>query len=350
MPPFRSPALRYLLGLRPVPRWQAQRRWARVHDVRFLATHGVQERIIDRYRDKLDRKAKEYVLRHNGELRQHLLVELVFELIANENTRLREGHKGLSDLKEAYRERITNLRKQAVVSGATGTLKAVKESKHQPFHPPPAPAQPTSSQNVQRDEPASSAPPGVKTLSSFIDIPKTLGLPQKEIEYIWRLRHSSNPSSLCAVMPSATYTAMAKTARQHPQFILPLPRASEDPEGQKQTGAEIHFLQWTFPHPSTVNILFTHLAEYKLRGEYATPHTTVSLHLELAEPKGLVLVQGIVQENRGVTVDESKWLLMCLQKFYGMQGSSDRLRLLEQFTKGDDGFDVQQLLEEAEKI
>jgi ATP synthase F1 complex assembly factor 1 len=39
---------------------QSQRRWARVHDVRFTANHGVQDRIIDRYKDKLDRKAKEY--------------------------------------------------------------------------------------------------------------------------------------------------------------------------------------------------------------------------------------------------------------------------------------------------
>jgi len=61
MPPFRYPSIRYLLGRGSLPSWQNQRRWARVHDVRFLATHGAQERIIDRYRDKLDRKAKTYV-------------------------------------------------------------------------------------------------------------------------------------------------------------------------------------------------------------------------------------------------------------------------------------------------
>jgi len=65
MPPFRYPSIRYLLGRGPLPSWQYQRRWARVHDVRFLATHGTQERIIDRYRDKLDRKAKKYVLRNS---------------------------------------------------------------------------------------------------------------------------------------------------------------------------------------------------------------------------------------------------------------------------------------------
>jgi ATP synthase F1 complex assembly factor 1 len=257
----------------------------------------------------------------------------------------REGHKTITDLKDAYREKITNLRKQAVIPGATGPLEAIKSIKN-PFQPSPAPLKDDNSAT----EFPSSLPPGIKNLSSFIDIPKTLDLPQKEIEYIWRLRHSSNPNSLCAIVPSTTYTAMAETARKHPQFILPLPRESEDTQGQKQGGAEIHFMQWTFPHPSTSTVLFTHLAEYKLRGEYATPHTTVSLHLELAEPKGLVLVQGQVQENRGVSVDEAKWLLMCLQKFYGVHGGPERIKLLEQFTNGDESFNVQQLLEEAERV
>lgn len=36
-----------------------QRRWARVLDVRYLATHGAQERVMNKYREKLDQKAKQ---------------------------------------------------------------------------------------------------------------------------------------------------------------------------------------------------------------------------------------------------------------------------------------------------
>ena len=99
-------------------------------------------------------------------------------------------------------------------------------------------------------------------------------------------------------------------------------------------------------------MLFTHLAEFKLRGEYAQPHTTVTHHLDIADPKGLVLLQGTVVDGRGVTVDEGKWLLMCLQKFYGGEETqtSERKKLLEQFSQGDGGFKVEELLEEAEKI
>src|SRR5579871_336903 len=279
MPSFKNSSLRYLFGRRPIPFWQYQRRWARVHDVRFLATNGVQERILDRYKDKLDRRAKELVshfLFRGRRIRRKVIHKQSRRMNADDI--FREGHKTITDLKEAYRERIANLRKHAVISGATSPLGAIKSINNafQPPPPPPPPLVPLKDDKSATESP-SSLPPGIKSLSSFIDIPKTLDLPQKEIEYIWRLRHSSNPNSLCAIVPSNTYTTMAETARKHPQFILPLPRESEDLQGRKQGGAEIHFMQWTFPHPSTATVLFTHLAEYKLRGEYATPHTTISL-------------------------------------------------------------------------
>ena len=74
-------------------------------------------------------------------------------------------------------------------------------------------------------------------------------------------------------------------------------------------------------------------------------------HLDLAGLKDLVLLQGTVVEGRGVTVDEGKWLLMCLQKFYGGgEDRGERKKLLAQFSQGDGGFKVEELLEEAEKI
>lgn len=144
------------------------------------------------------------------------------------------------------------------------------------------------------------------------------------------------------MIPLEVYKTIEQTAKQHPHFILPLPH--------EEHGAEIHFLQWTFPAPDTVTVLFTHLAEYKLRGEFSQPHTTITHHLELSESNGLVLLQGQVMEGRGVTVDQAKWLLMCLQKFYGVQGAEgQRRRLLELFKSGDEAFKVEDLLEEAEK-
>jgi len=153
-----------------------------------------------------------------------------------------------------------------------------------PFPPPPPPPE-IPAQNIPKSI------PGIKTLSSFLDLEKTVELPQKEIEAIWRLRHAHNARSLCAAIPLDVYKTIEATAKKHPYFILPLPK-----EGQ---GAEIHFLQWTFPAENTVTVLFTHLAEFKLRGEFSQPHTTITHHLELAESKELVLLQGQVMEGRG---------------------------------------------------
>ena len=77
----------------------------------------------------------------------------------------------------------------------------------------------------------------------------------------------------------------------------------------------------------------------------------VTHHLDLADTKGLILLQGNVMEGRGVSVDEARWLLMCLQKFYGgTEEGTEREKLLRQFTEGDGGFKVEELLEESEKI
>lgn len=297
-----------------------QKRWARVSDVRFYAAN---QDPTEKYREALERKAKE------------------------------KGLKDAEELRVAYADRIASLRKEAVVPGMNAPISAQGQtqappapenaSQSVPYQPPPPPQpQKSASSNSKGDPP-------VKTLSSFIDVEKTAELPHKEIETIWRLRHVRDAQSLCAVMQSDTWNRIVKNARKHPQFILPIPR-----EGQ---GAEIHFLQWTFPTETTTTVLFTHLAEFKLRGEYAQPHTVVTHHLDLAE-KGIVLMEGRVQENRGVSVDEGKFLLMTLQKFYGFEALSDvaresaakRKQLMQQFSGGDASFKVEDLLEEAEKV
>jgi len=304
-----------------------QRRWAQVHDVRFVATHQRSDVILSRYKDKLDQKAKE------------------------------KGLNNVDELKQVYSEKIQELRQKAIVPGANAPLDAQQSqpapapeavATSVPFQAPPPP----SPQEATADAPkVPKSKDGVKTLGSFVDVDKIAELPHKEIETLWRLRHVRDAQSLCAVMHAETYGRVAATARKHPQFILPLPR-----EGQ---GAEIHFLQWTFPSPTTATVLFTHLAEYKLRGEFAQPHTTVTHHLDLARRgKGLVLLEGRVMENRGVTVDEGKWLLMCLQKFYGFEARTEeakngvqrRKKLMEMFSGGDEGFKVEELLEEAERV
>lgn len=316
---IRSPALRHLLTGSPrTLRASNQRRWAQVHDVRFLATTQQPRNVLEKYREKLDRKARE------------------------------EGHGDIEALKSAYADKIKSLRKQAdmvVVPPVNGVP------------PPPPPPPPIPATGEATSAPTSKAKPaaadeagsksGTAPLSAILDLPKALTLPEKELAAIWKYHHASKPNSLCAVIPAGTFERIEAAAKRFPSFVLPVPHPDQ--------GAEIHFLQWTWDAATrSSTVLFTQLAEYKARGEFAQPHTTVTHYTELKGEKGVVLMQGQVVEDRGVEMDGARWLVMCLQKFYGgwegEVGGEGRRELLEWFGRGDPRFSVEKLLEEAERM
>ncbi|PGH27918.1 hypothetical protein AJ80_00468 [Polytolypa hystricis UAMH7299] len=354
-----APVIRNLLG-RPIALHRTvQKRWAQVHDVRFVASHASgAEKVQDRYREKLEQKAKQ------------------------------EGHESISSLKKAYEEKINDVRATESATIAQAPNPSSPSPAQSPNNaPPPSSA---AAASTASSIPKSSSTPGIKSLSSYLDIPKILTLPKKEIETLWRLRHAHNPLSICATIPLSTYERMASVARQNPQFVLPLPRTADSPvpppeevgqaeggEKKKGTGADIHFLQWGFHPPSpspspqptttektqtanthTSTVIFTHLAAYKLHGAYSPPHTIITHHLDLADSKGLVLMNGSVVADRGVSVEEAKWLVMWLQRFYDWGSSSEddgkggrKGEMLRMFTRGDTkGFRLEELLEEVEKV
>ncbi|KAF0317559.1 hypothetical protein K4K61_000414 [Colletotrichum sp. SAR11_59] len=308
----RIPALRHLVtSSARAFRASNQRRWAQVHDVRFLATTQQPRAVVEKYRAKLEQKAKQ------------------------------EGVSNIDELKAAYADKIQEQKKRDAISvpGLDEILNdepapAATTATTQTGTPPPPPV-PGASGN------------GIKSLDEILDLPKARELPDKELTAIWRLRHASDPTSLCAVIPSSTFRQMEALARENPQFVLPVPHESQ--------GAEIHFLQWVFDAASkTATVMFTQLAEFKARGEYAQPHTTVTHHTDLADERGLVLMHGKVSEDRGVKSEHAQWLVMCLQRFYGeaegKERAAERKKLLEWFRTGDPRFSVEKLMEEAERI
>lgn len=324
---FRSPLLRQLVA--PSSRLARtvlpvhQRRWAQVHDVRFLTTTRPSRAILDRYRAKLDEKARQ------------------------------EGLADIDQLKAAYAEKIAAERRAAAVEDAH----YIPQAPDTPVAQPNADGVPISNAHgTAKPLPTGADKPAVKMLDDIIDLEKSRQLPDEELTAVWRLRHASNPQTLCAVMPTSSYRAMESLAKTSPQFVLPVPHPTQ--------GAEIHFLQWTFDTASrTSTVLFTQLAEFKTRGEFAQPHTTVTHHLDLADERGLVLMQGQVVDGRGVKPEEAKWLVMCLQRFYGgwegdeaelsgkrKERAAERKKLLEWFSAGDERFSLEKLMEEAERM
>lgn len=321
----RAPALRHLAARPGAP---SQRRWAQVHDVRLLVTQPPPQAVLNKYRAKLERKARQ------------------------------EGHEGIDGLKSAYADRIAAQRRQDAVEfpAATRIPQAEGTPVAQPNRGPLPSTPPASPAPAKAASPSLAGKPAIKTLGEMLDLDKVRELPERELTAIWRLRHADSPQKLCAVVPAAAYRAMEELARTSPQFVLPVPHESQ--------GAEMHFLQWTFDAASsTSTVLFTQLAEYKSKGEFAQPHTTVTHHLDLAADRGLVLMQGQVMDGRGIQPEHARWLVMCLQRFYGGWDGSEgeltpgakeraeaRRRLLEWFAAGDARFSVGKLLDEAERM
>ena len=186
----------------------------------------------------------------------------------------------------------------------------------------------------------------IKTLSSYVDVDKLRQhTDPKEIELIWRAGHTKE-NLICAVIPSPIYTRMTSLSRNHPMFILPLPR---------DNGIEMHFMQFKFPEQNVTHILFTSLLEYKTHGEFARPHTTVMHFEDLAEEKGIVLMRGEVDaEQRGIGLADARTLVMGVQKLYGADEASERGRvrrgLIEDFSKGSEEFDIRKLMDELNRI
>lgn len=182
-----------------------------------------------------------------------------------------------------------------------------------------------------------------KTLASYLDVEKVRQLPEKEVEFLWRARFQNKERSLLAMLNATQFANIFANAFKNPNFILPLPKEGD--------GYEMHFVQWATVGPDTTHCMLTSLAEYKLHKEYAKPHTTLMFHQELVDDIGAVLMNGQVEKDAALSLDEAQLLVLNVQRFYGglteSPGSQRKLALLRAFTSGDAEFDMSKLIEEA---
>lgn len=288
-------------------------RSARVTNVRFIQSRKViDQQIKEKYKAKLDAKAQQEGLDNAEKLLQEMKDKIEAK---KKELNMIDPLKELEDYEQAM-----NLKDS--ISGKKKSVKDINANKIDP-NTPKAP---------------------YKTLESYLVLEKVKELGVKEIEFLWRAKFQKDTQSLVAVAPASTYNAMYANARKYPTFVLPLPK--EDAQVEKPNDSptndvpmEVHFVQWSFVGPNTTHCMITTLMEYKLHKEYARPHTTISFHQELSEDKGVVLMNGHVDEDSAMTMSEAQVLLLNIQRFYGaFQTGSEvekkRLGLLEAFNNG----------------
>lgn len=270
-----------------------------------------------------------------------------------------------------------------------------------------------------------------QTLKDIIDVERIAADDPATITQLWTQYHTLK-NKLSAVIPAKQYAEMVTKAREYPQFLLPLPRTivgSLDGDtanvapGERKDGYEMQYMEWGFlpkgtpvhakdgsnsalpaaeamtaeerelverAPPSTV--LFTPLAEYKLRQEYAQPVLVVSHFTDLALSKGIVLLRGEVtgaeeaaaaptgvaaavaaskagetstekleklqkplQSQGKLSQQDAQLLTVTMQRFYmpkaggavPQPGEAERQSLLEAFHRDQDNFNIDTLCKSA---
>ncbi|SCV00721.1 LAMI_0G06898g1_1 [Lachancea mirantina] len=196
-----------------------------------------------------------------------------------------------------------------------------------------------------------------KTLDTFLKVDKLRDLSPQEIEFLWRARWTNKNLALNAVVPQAIFAKMLKNVRSSPAFVLPLPRQIKTSEEgtQNEQGLELHYIQWQIMSANTIHCMMTSLAEFKLHKEFAKPHTTFQFHQELVSDKGIVLMNGQIEQDSNVSLQDAQLLLLNVQRFYGAMGENtaiakQRVQLLHDFTKGSPNFSVDLLIKLAQSM
>ncbi|BGP25354.1 ATP synthase mitochondrial F1 complex assembly factor 1 [Rhodotorula toruloides] len=211
---------------------------------------------------------------------------------------------------------------------------------------------------AKAEQPAKSGDSPVKPLNDIMDLSKASDLTTPALSQLWTAYHQSK-GFLSAAVPMETYLRMINSARKYPLFVLPLARVAELPEGQEAASAtEMHLLEWSLlPQPAGVNepvpppstVLFTPLAEYKARQEFAQPYLILTHYTDLASSHNVVLMRGEISPNVALNSTDAQVLAVRMQLFYNDTGKGGdieqaRRELLRTFHEAPEEFNVEALV------
>ncbi|GAA5846304.1 hypothetical protein JCM5353_001053 [Sporobolomyces roseus] len=292
-----------------------------------------------KYQHVLEKKAKE----------QGLTVE-----------QLKEKAAGLLKAKEAVKRAENLSKKGPVEAGSVDTRKEGEGSVENVTKPLPS-----SQKGPAQAKPAyKKGESPVKPLHEIMDLSKVPDLTSSALSTLWTTYHQAK-GFLSAAIPTETYLKMISSARKYPLFILPLQRdvVGEAPDGtQTPQAVEMHVLNWallpppsniTEPVPPPSTVLFTPLAEYKSRQEYAQPYLILTHYTDLSSSHNVVLMRGEITPNVSLNDTEAQILAIRMQLFYHDKGNGskmeeERKELLRIFHQEPDKFEWERLIKAGE--
>ncbi|SCV69860.1 BQ2448_1254 [Microbotryum intermedium] len=226
----------------------------------------------------------------------------------------------------------------------------------------------TKSSKVKSAPVKSTSKSPIKPLNDIMDLSKAATLNSTAVSQLWTTYHQAK-GYLSAAVPVETYERMVKLAKRYPLFVLPLARdvSVGEIEADKATATEMYLMEWALlpppttahtPVPSPSTVLFTPLAEYKVRQAYAQPYLILTHYSDLAESHKVVLMRGEITTNVALDPTAAQILTVRMQLFYNnsLEGKGpkdtdvdrERLKVLKTFHEIPDEFDVEALIRLAE--
>ncbi|KAF8167811.1 ATP11 protein-domain-containing protein [Crassisporium funariophilum] len=280
--------------------------------------------------------------------------------------------------------------KKLKLAAQSAQIQKVSVSENQTSSSKPGKSRPAHIPSERKD-----APP-YKALSSILNLPRIFSTPHTadQISALWTTYHASRSDGtgrgyVCASIPLNLYEKMQKTGLQYPTFVVPIPRIQLEPtpgqSPEENLAHEFFFLQWDFharppvpspsddpfvvsmpastsgTNPQSSTVLFTPLAEYKMRGSFATPYLVLTMYTDLAATHGVVLLRGEITPSTASVPGSDRYMLnqadtqlltMALQKFYlwgegqasGQLPSQEGERLVRNFHEKPQDFKWEDLL------
>ncbi|CAH7689413.1 ATP11 protein-domain-containing protein [Phakopsora pachyrhizi] len=324
-----------------------------------LGTRNYEQSIVEKYRSKLEQKLKETGLKDIEQLRS-----FNEERLKNEKLKQRQDY-------------------EEIIRAAKEKFRHTKQSDS------------NSPQNSTKLAPRPSYSSPIKPLDSIVDLSKFLNQSADTIVKLWTAFHLSNssPNRLGAVIPAGTYRDMVGLAKKYPSFVIPLRKSDKKDshlnEFEANTAQEMIYLQWDLfcpptnspidvnsspiPNPvpressstSPTIVMFTPLAEYKLRQSFARPSLILTHYTDLIDSHKIVLMRGDItlssETGKGLlTATEAQLLVLRLQQFYcsslsSLKSSPDpihqaRMNLLRKFHETPDVFEISELIDLAKDL
>lgn len=154
----------------------------------------------------------------------------------------------------------------------------------------------------------------------------------EEIKTIW-LEYHKQKDVIAATLTNDQLERIMKRAKDHPVFILPLPRTQ---------GYEFFVLQF-----AANTIHFTPLLCYQVHKENAPECLNICHYTELKD-QNLILMRG-EYDTKVINAKEAQCLANELQLYY-MQSDERKLKIMETFTNSPASFKHMDLIKELENL